>query len=123
MEAEDYIACCLDCGGRLDRRGAPGICAAGHDPHVPTHADLAEITAGMTTERWIKDIPAQAVAISDVTPIQEEPTLLFPGRAHQDPIIHLVRFDHRLYVEDGHHRFFAARRAGHNWILARVISE
>jgi hypothetical protein len=89
------------------------------------HEWLAMHTVGMTTRRWQREVPAQFVALADLYPVQAEPT--DPERGHIDVVpradnaAHVVKIDGRLYLQDGHHRYYRARRAGNPWLLARVL--
>jgi hypothetical protein len=82
---------------------------------------LNRITAGMTTARWIAEVPPRAVQLSDVQPIQ--PPCECPGcGGSTDPIPHVVEIGGLFYLEDGHHRYYRAVRDGRSWMLVRVLS-
>jgi hypothetical protein len=40
---------------------------------------------------------------------------------HDDPVIHVVKHEGALYLEDGHHRTAREALAGADWVLARVL--
>jgi hypothetical protein len=85
------------------------------------HEWLAMHTVGMTTRRWQREVPAQFVALDDLYPIQPEPEPVIALPQRHDNAVHVVMIDGRLYLQDGHHRYYRARRAGNPWLLARVL--
>lgn len=92
------------------------------------HDDLAALTAGMTTRRWIREVPARWCAISRLRPIQERPATLYDSAAARrlasesvDPAVHVVVVDGEWWIEDGHHRYWRALEEGATRMLARIV--
>lgn len=86
---------------------------------------LQRYTAHMTTQRWMA-LPACTVAVEDMRPTQAVHEPLWPERrpdpaACADPLIHVVRLDGVLWVQDGHHRLARARRRGDASVQARIL--
>lgn len=78
----------------------------------------------MCTEKWMK-IEPEDVDIHSLVPSQKhlskEP--LPKGHSHcGDPIIHVVRFQEKSFISDGHHRVHEAKKRGDNKIKARVLT-
>src|SRR5688500_13881279 len=78
---------------------------------------------GMTTERWLL-IPLRRVALATLIPshgTREEwvkgPSTSWCG----DPHPHVVVWQGRSYLSDGHHRVARARRQGHKTMWVRVL--
>lgn len=87
-----------------------------------THDNLALYSSGMTTQRWITEVPPVAVRLADLTPIQPPPTSYDPHLPRpRDPIPHVINVDGTMYIEDGHHRYYQAQALERVWMLARVI--
>lgn len=88
-----------------------------------THDGLAYLSRGMSTARWIAEVPPRPVRVAELLPIQAEPERSFWRKwpRSTDPVIHVVSHAGRLWIEDGHHRYYDAKRAGSAWILARVL--
>ena len=80
---------------------------------------------GMSTAKW-QHIPTRRVRIADLTATQ--PGVLLhaltddaPTPVGGDPVPHVIAWDGRLYLEDGHHRVVRARLNGRTTIEARVL--
>lgn len=90
-------------------------------------ATCAWMSQGMTTERWMTEIPVEVVRIGELIATQSgvllhalmEPA---PESRSGDPTPHVLRFNGRLYLEDGHHRVVRARLRGQLYVYARVLS-
>lgn len=80
---------------------------------------------GMSTAKW-RTIPPRTVRIADL--IATQPGILIHALSHEhattvggDPIPHVIDWDGRLYLEDGHHRAVRAALRGETHIEARVF--
>lgn len=89
-------------------------------------ATCAWMSQGMTTQRWIDEIPVQVVPIAEL--VATQPGVLLqalidpaPESHSGDPLPHVLQFDGRLYLEDGHHRAVRARLRGQRYLYARVL--
>lgn len=88
-----------------------------------THADLATITAGMSTARWVAEVPVRRVSMIDLVPIQTRPDHLHAAWAGgADPYPHAVDVGGVLYLEDGHHRYWRAAALGARDLDVRVFT-
>lgn len=67
---------------------------------------------GLSTERWIAEVPVQTVALADLTLTQAAVRILALFGAEpsysRDRYPHAVAHDGRLYLEDGHTRVLRA---------------
>lgn len=86
-------------------------------------------TAGMTTARWMTEVPVVELPICWLTPTQEQldPALVLaaikdPTRSHcGDPYPHVVLAEATMWIEDGHHRVVAARMTNRRTVHARLL--
>lgn len=69
---------------------------------------IRSLTAGMTTAKW-KTIPIETIEIAALNPIQER------GRKHTkghistgDIALYCVVYNGKIYIEDGHNRYYRA---------------
>jgi hypothetical protein len=80
---------------------------------------------GMSSQRWLT-LPATTVAIAEL--VATQPGVLFqallePGEpVGGDPLPHVIHWQGRMYLEDGHHRVTRALIDGHHTIEARVLT-
>lgn len=79
---------------------------------------------GMSTADW-KRVRPRPVRIERLHPCQDG--LTWEGLFAQEPYSgdrwpHVVRFEGRLYISDGHHRIARKALRGRRWALARVLS-
>jgi hypothetical protein len=80
---------------------------------------------GMSSQLWLT-LPAATVVISEL--VLTQPGVLFraliePGiPVGGDPLPHVIRWQGRMYLEDGHHRITRALIDGHQTIEARVLT-
>jgi hypothetical protein len=70
-------------------------------------------------------VRARHVPIKDLVATQNHLAIAALEPTHKvahdaDRLIHVVRFNGQLFVEDGHHRVVRERLAGADWINARV---
>lgn len=84
------------------------------------------MTDGMTTQRWVAEVPVEPVRISELTATQPGVLLhaLFndsPVPVSGDQLPHVVAFDGRFYLEDGHHRAVRVLLRGGDLMNARVL--
>jgi hypothetical protein len=79
-------------------------------------------TTGLTTTTWL-DVPVHDVNLSEL--IATQPGLLIGSlispTSSPDPMPHVIAWDGRLYLEDGHHRAMRAMLRGETTIHARVL--
>jgi hypothetical protein len=78
----------------------------------------------MTTARWLT-VPTQRVCIADL--IATQPGIYFHGLTSPSPVggdryPHVIDWQGRLYLEDGHHRTTRAALNGEHTIEARVLT-
>lgn len=80
---------------------------------------------GMTSAKWL-DVPCRAFYIANL--IATQPGVLFAGLTEPprppvggDPYPHVIEWDGRLFLEDGHHRVTRAALAGRRYITARHL--
>lgn len=74
---------------------------------------------GMTTERWRLEVPVRLVNIDRLIPTQLR---LGPSDVPADDAFpHVVVWEGRCYVSDGHNRIAHAIESGADFILARVL--
>lgn len=86
------------------------------DPWGPT---------GMTSKKWLS-IPARPVRIKRLILTQDgvyfhsliEPQTPVGG----DEYPHVIQWNQRLYLEDGHHRVVRAAMQGYRLVMARVLT-
>jgi len=77
---------------------------------------------GMCTDDWLK-IEPQEVDIHALIPCQEHLSDEILPEGHSfcgDKIIHVVHFEDKKYISDGHHRINEAKKRGEIKIKARV---
>lgn len=82
-------------------------------------------SSGMTTQRWIDEVPGALVHIPNLIATQPgvylsaimEPT----SSPTLDPLPHVILWEGELYLEDGHHRVVRAMFQGERYIIARVL--
>lgn len=91
-------------------------------------ADRPYPPTGLTSARWVEEVPVERVSISRLWLTQSQlslEALLSPWTpTHcQDPLPHIVVHNDDWYLEDGHHRVIrGALNGGYaNEILARVF--
>jgi hypothetical protein len=81
-------------------------------------------TTGLTSHTWL-DMPVQQFSIRDL--ILTQPGVYFHALTEQaapvggDPYPHVVLWEGKAYLEDGHHRVMRALIAGRKTIGARVM--
>lgn len=84
---------------------------------------------GMSTQRWMDEVPVSVVEIRDLIATQDAVALaalvddyVRGDRGHEiDPHPHVIDWGGRLYLEDGHHRAIRALLRGHTHLEARVL--
>lgn len=81
--------------------------------------------AGMSTARWLR-IPPRPVPLDALTATQDgvflAPLLAAaPSSVSGDPLVHVVVWNGRLWLSDGHHRAVRAALNGQQQIAARVL--
>lgn len=81
---------------------------------------------GMNTAKWL-NIPTRQVVIREL--IATQPGVLLHALTDQhtttvggDPTPHVIEWQGRLYLEDGHHRVVRAAIRGEHTIQARVLT-
>lgn len=80
---------------------------------------------GMTSKKWLSVEPRE-VQISDLIATQDG--IYFRGLHPDtipvggDPIPHVIHWQNKFYLEDGHHRVVRAALRGEKVVLARVLS-
>lgn len=77
---------------------------------------------GMCTEKWMEITP-ELVEIDSLIPSQTHLVEHELPKGHSfcgDPIVHVVSFNNKLYISDGHHRINESKIAGEKKILARI---
>ncbi|QAY16195.1 hypothetical protein SEA_SONALI_83 [Arthrobacter phage Sonali] len=80
---------------------------------------------GMTSQKW-QEVPARSFLISDLIATQPGVLLHALAEDHQgshsgDHLAHVVEWEGRFYLEDGHHRAVRARLNGSPRLLARHL--
>lgn len=82
----------------------------------------------MTTETW-KSLPVEEVAVEDLHFVQDEVKISDLLEVHYgkpscsgDEIPHVVRYQGKLYIEDGHHRILLWILRGAESVPARVFA-
>jgi hypothetical protein len=78
----------------------------------------------MCTAKW-RTIEPEDVLIASLVPSQGQLSRgpLPAGHSHcGDPVIHVVRFQEKSFISDGHHRVNEAKMRGENKIKARVLT-
>lgn len=88
-------------------------------------ADRPYPATGLTTALW-REIQPVHVPITDLIATQDHLKIgaLSPthhGSHSGDRLVHVVKWEGRLYLEDGHHRVVRERLAGADWVNARVF--
>lgn len=83
-------------------------------------------TTGLTTQRWIDEVPIKVVRISDLIATQNGVYLhaLLPDFNEpygKDPYPHVVYWANELWLEDGHHRVLRDIIDGETVTTARVF--
>lgn len=80
---------------------------------------------GLTTARWMAEVPAMVVTIANLWATQEHLHTHALTPHHQpygiDPLPHVIRWRGHDYVEDGHHRITRAAMTGKTHTIARVL--
>lgn len=113
-------------------RGAPA--SVGPELHNQPPLPFAGIRSGrpwsatgLTTARWIGEVPVFEVALADLWLTQEHlDTAALFGRldeaASWDPLPHVVTWRGTRYLEDGHHRVVRAALVGATAMWMRVFA-
>lgn len=81
---------------------------------------------GMTTAKW-KELPGSLVLMSELIAMQDgvylkallDPYHIVPFTG--DPYVHVVSYDGKLYLEDGHTRVARLMLRGKKYVTARVL--
>jgi hypothetical protein len=81
--------------------------------------------SGLTTALW-RDVLPRHVPIDELIATQNHLTVaaLHPGHTGSHPgdrLVHVIKWQGRLYLEDGHHRVVRERLAGAEFVNARVF--
>jgi hypothetical protein len=86
-------------------------------------ADRNWPTTGLTTQSWIDTVSVLPVPVLWIVPTQRH--LDLPALISNPPTIdvyaHVVYWDARFFLEDGHHRFARAVLRGDEFLEARVF--
>lgn len=81
---------------------------------------------GMTTAKWMK-LREERVDVSKVVFSQDHLSLshlLHPADSYSgDPCPHLVEWEGKLWVSDGHHRIIRAILSGYTYLFCRVLKQ
>jgi hypothetical protein len=79
---------------------------------------------GLTTERWVKEVPIRLVALDELVTTQTHvsiASILHRHRRAADPYPYVVSYLGLLYLEDGHGRVVRAMLDGHTHYPCRVF--
>ena len=92
---------------------------------IISHEGAPYPLTGLTTQRWIDEVPLETVVISDLIAMQDGVKFAYlnlePSKYRKDPFPHVVRFNTLLYLEDGHHRVVTHALYGERIVVARVL--
>lgn len=84
-------------------------------------------TSGLSTKRWIREVPLAVVLFRDLWLTQDgiHFTTLFGIRraaSANDTMPHVISYGGKMFLEDGHHRVTCLALAGRQGVWARVFA-